>query len=45
MEESTNMLHEQGKSKEETEDIFNKIVDSIIPLTAAIENIKNLNKK
>jgi methyl-accepting chemotaxis protein len=45
MEESTNMLHEQGKSIRETEDIFNKIVDSIIPLTAAIENIKNLNKK
>lgn len=45
MEESTNMLHEQGQSIRETEDIFNKIVNSITPLTEAIENIKVLNEK
>lgn len=45
MEESTHMLHEQGKSIRETEDIFNKIVDSILPLTGAIKNIKFLNEK
>lgn len=45
MEESTCMLHEQGKSIGETEDIFNKIVDSIVPLTRAIQNIKFLNEK
>lgn len=45
MEESTNMLQQQGEAIKETEDIFNKIVDSIIPLTGAIENINSLNKK
>jgi len=45
MVESTNMLHEQGEAIKETEDIFNKIVDSIIPLAGAIEEINNLNKK
>lgn len=45
MEESTSMLHEQGSAIKETEDIFNKIVESIIPLTKAIENIKGLNEK
>jgi len=45
MEESTNMLHAQGEAIKETEDIFNKIVDSIIPLAGAIENISSLNEK
>ena len=45
MVESTNMLQEQGEAIKETEDIFNKIVDSIIPLTGAIEEINSLNKK
>jgi methyl-accepting chemotaxis protein len=45
MGESTNMLQQQGEAIKETEDIFNKIVDSIIPLTGAIENINSLNKK
>ncbi|AWK50157.1 methyl-accepting chemotaxis protein [Clostridium beijerinckii] len=45
MVESTNMLQEQGQAIKETEDIFNKIVDSIIPLAGAIEEINSLNKK
>jgi methyl-accepting chemotaxis protein len=45
MKESTSMLQEQGESIRNTEEIFNKIVDSIIPLTGAIENIKDLNEK
>ncbi len=45
MVESTNMLQEQGEAIKETEDIFNKIVDSIIPLAGAIEEINSLNKK
>ena len=45
MEESKVMSQEQGKAIKETEDIFNKIVDSIIPLTGAIDNINSLNKK
>lgn len=45
MEESKEMSQEQGEAIKETENIFNKIVDSIIPLTGAIENIDILNKK
>jgi len=45
MEESKNMSQKQGEAIKETEDIFNRIVDSIIPLTGAIENIKVLNEK
>lgn len=45
MEESKEMSQEQGKAIKETEHIFNKIVDSIIPLAGAIENINILNKK
>nr|WP_312292402.1 methyl-accepting chemotaxis protein [Clostridium chromiireducens] len=45
MEESKNMSQKQGEAIKETEDIFNRIVDSIMPLTGAIENIKVLNEK
>jgi len=45
MEESKEMSEAQGKAIKETEDIFNKIVDSIIPLSGAIENINDLNEK
>jgi methyl-accepting chemotaxis protein len=45
MEETSSILHEQGDSIRSTEDIFNKIVSSIIPLTGAIESIKKLNEK
>lgn len=45
MEESKEMSQQQGKAIKETEDIFNKIVDSIIPLAGAIENISCLNKE
>lgn len=45
MEESKEMSQEQGKAIKETEDIFNRIVDSIIPLSGAIDNINNLNEK
>ncbi|BCZ49199.1 methyl-accepting chemotaxis protein [Clostridium gelidum] len=45
MEESKEMSQEQGKAIKETEDIFNKIVNSIVPLAKAIENINSLNKK
>lgn len=45
MEESTNMLNAQGEAIKETEDIFNKIVNSIIPLAGAIENISSLNEE
>ncbi len=45
MEESKEMSQAQGNAIKETEDIFNKIVDSIMPLTGAIENIKGLNEK
>ena len=45
MEESKEMSQAQGKAIKETEDIFNKIVDSIIPLSGSIENINDLNEK
>lgn len=45
MEESKEMSQAQGRAIKETEDIFNKIVDSIIPLSGAIENINDLNEK
>ncbi|WP_160687588.1 methyl-accepting chemotaxis protein [Clostridium sp. C2-6-12] len=45
MEESKEMSQEQGKAIRETEDIFNKIVDSIIPLSGAIDHINILNEK
>ncbi|WP_270566919.1 methyl-accepting chemotaxis protein [Clostridium beijerinckii] len=45
MKESREMSQKQGEAIKETEGIFNKIVDSIIPLTGAIENIKVLNEK
>ena len=45
MEESKEMSQAQGRAIKETEDIFNKIVDSIIPLSGAIENINELNEK
>jgi methyl-accepting chemotaxis protein len=45
MKESREMSQKQGEAIKETESIFNKIVDSIIPLTGAIENIKVLNEK
>ena len=45
MEESKEMSQAQGKAIKETEDIFNRIVDSIIPLSGAIENINDLNEK
>lgn len=45
MEESREMSQAQGQVIKETEDIFAKIVESIIPLTDAIKEIKDLNEK
>lgn len=45
MEESKEMSQKQGEAIKETEDIFNRIVDSIIPLSGAIDNINSLNEK
>lgn len=45
MNESKEMSQAQGESIKETEGIFNKIAESIIPLAGAIDNIKNLSEK
>ena len=45
MEESKEMSQAQGEAIKQTENIFNKIVDSIIPLSGAIDNINILNEK
>ncbi|MDR3596148.1 methyl-accepting chemotaxis protein [Clostridium sp.] len=45
MEESKEMSQAQGEAIIETEGIFNKIVESIMPLAEAIEGIKDLNEK